>query len=167
MSVTKNVGYTDTAISGVSSLSMSRGLLNFKADFRKKEETPGKEIVLTNITSPTDRPEKIRIAYSEVANIYSGSGIDASLHAPTKKGVSVLCQLTEVISVTSDTDADYHIDLPVSAHLVIKVPQSQYISGADVQTLVGRLLSALYDTGVTTTTRLEALLRGSLTPSDL
>lgn len=167
MAKVKSTGYTDTAISGVSSLTFPRGLLNFGADFRVKSEQSGKEVVLTNITSPSDRPEKIRTAYNEVANVYSGSGVEPSVYAPTKRGVNVLCQVTEVISVTDDTDADYRVDLPVSAHLVIKVPASEYISAADVQTLVGRLLSGLFDTGVATTSRLEAILRGSLKPSDL
>jgi hypothetical protein len=114
-----------------------------------------------------DRPEKIRIAYSDVANVYNGSGIEASVLAPTKRGVSVLAQITETISVTDDTDPDYRIDLPVSYHVVIKVPASEHISATDIQAGLGRLLSSLYDTGATTTSRLEAILRGSLVPSEV
>lgn len=167
MAKTKSVGYTDTPVSGVSSLTFPRGILNFKEDFRIKENNSGKEIILTNITSPVDRPERIRLAYNDVANIYSGTGIDASITAPTKRGVSILAQVTEVISVTDSTDADYRLDLPVSYHLVIKVPASEFISATDIQTGLGRLLSGLFDTGSTSTSRLEAIIRGSLTPSDL
>jgi hypothetical protein len=162
-----NSGYTDTPIDGVSSLSFDRGLLNIAKDFRVKTNNNGKEVVLTNITSPIDRPENIRIAFTDVANIYNGTGIEPSVLAPTKRGVSVLSQVTEVISVTDDTDADYRVDLPVSCHLVIKVPSSQYITAQMVETVIGRLLSSLFDTGATSASRLEAILRGSLVPTEL
>lgn len=162
-----SVGYTDTPISGVTSLAFPRGLVNFGANFREKSDNPGKESVLTNITSPVDRPEKIRIAYTDVPNIYNGTGVEASYIAPTKRGISVLAQVTEVISVTDDANSDYRIDLPISAHLVLKVPASEFITEAMVQTLMGRLVSSLYDTGSLTTTRLGAILRGSLKPSDI
>lgn len=166
MSKTVNVGYTDTAISGVTELDLARGLVNYGADFRKKSETPG-ELVITNITTPVDRPERFRISCSDVANIYSGSDVDPSAYAPSKKGVSVLCQLTEVLSVTDTVDAAFRIDLPLSAHIVLKLPSSEYLTPAMVETLLGRLISGLYDTGSETTTRISALLRGSLAPSDI
>ena len=167
MSKVKSTGYTDTPIEGVPTLTFPRGLVNIGKDFRVKSNVAGKEIVLTNITSPIDRPEKIRIAYSEMANVYVGSGIEASVLAPTKKGVSLLAQVTDIITVTDSTDPDYRIDLPVSCHLVVKVPASEHIGAADVETCIGRLLSSLFDTGVTTTTRLEAILRGSLVPTEV
>jgi len=167
MSKVKSMGYTDTAVNGVSSLTFPRAVLNVATDYRVKSNQPGKEVVLTNITCPIDRPEKIRISYTDVANIYSGTGVDASVCAPTKRGVSILAQVTDVLSVTDSSDADYRVDLPVSYHLVIKVPASEYITAADVQTGIGRLLSSLFDTGVTTTSRLEAILRGSLAPTGM
>lgn len=167
MAKVKSTGYTDTPIEGVASLNFARGLLNFGADFRVKSSAAGKEVVLTNITSPPDRPEKVRIGFTDVANVYAGSGVDAPVTAPTKRGTQILAQVTEVISVTDDADPDYRLDLPVSYHLVIKVPTSEYIVGSDVVTGLGRLLSCLFDTGSTSTTRLDAVLRGALTPSDV
>lgn len=167
MALTKSNGYTDTPIEGVSSLTFPRAILNFGKDFRVKANTAGKEVVLTNITSPIDRPEKIRIAYSDIANIYSGTGVDASVSAPTKRGVSLLAQVTDVISVTDAANPDYRVDLPVSYHLVIKVPSSELLTTDDIKAGIGRLLSSLFDAGVTSNTRLEAILRGSLVPSEL
>jgi len=160
-------GYTDTPVTGVSSLTFPRAILNFEKDFRVKSNNNGKEVVLTNITSPIDRPENIRVAHTDIANIYGGTSVEPSVLAPTKRGVSVLAQVTEVLSVSDDTNSDFRIDLPVSAHLVIKVPNSEYITAEVVQTLVGRLLSSLFDTGVTTTSRLDAILRGSLVPKGM
>lgn len=167
MSKVKSVGYTDTPIEGVSSLTFPRAILNLGKDFRVKSDSPGKEVKLTNITCPTDRPEVIRIAYSDIPNVYSGTGVEAALTAPTKRGVSVLSQVTSVISVTDTTAPDYRVDLPVSCHLVIKVPANENIAAADIQTVLGRLLSSLFDSGVSTTSRLEAIIRGSLVPSEL
>lgn len=167
MAKVKSMGFTDTAIEGVSSLTFPRGLINFDKDFRVKTNIAGKEVVLTNITSPVDRPEKIRIAYSDVANIYSGTGVEASVTAPTKRGVSILAQVTEVISVTDSVDPNYRIDLPVSYHLVIKVPANENLSSADIEIGLGRLLSGLFETGSTATSRIDSILRGSLIPSDL
>lgn len=165
MAKTVNNGYTDTA--GVTATTFDRGAVNFTTDFRVKANNSGKEVVITNLTSPIDRPEYLRFAYSDISNVYTGTGVDPSAMAPTKRGVSILVQLTDVFSVTDDTDADYRIDLPVSVHLVIKVPSSEFITSALVQTQLGRLLSGLYDQGVTTTTRLDAILRGSLVPNGL
>lgn len=167
MSKTKSVGYTDTPVAGVTELAFPRQVLNFNKDYRAKTDSSSKEIVLVNLTSPLDRPEKIRIAHSDIANVYSNSGIDASLSAPTKRGVSILCQETNVVSITDATDPDYRIDLPVSYHLVIKVPASEFISATEVQEGLGRLLSSLFDTGSDELSRLEAILRGSLEPADL
>lgn len=167
MAKVKDFGYTDTPVQGVSSLTFPRAVLNIGSNFRVKSNQPGKEVVLTNISSPVDRPEKIRIAYSDVSNVYNGTDIDASVYAPTKRGVSILAQVTETISVSDDVDADYRVDLPVSYHLVIKVPASEFITAADVEIGLGRLLSGLFDTGATSATRLESILRGSLVPPEL
>lgn len=161
-----SVNYTDTAIPGVESLKLERGLVNYAADFKVKSDEPG-EVILTNLTSPVVYPERMRISSSDVANIYAGSSIEPSLFAPTKRGTSLLVQLTENWKVTDTADPNYEIALPVSAHLVIKVPNHELITPAAVQTLVGRLISGLYETGSQDTTRLTALLRGSLKPSDI
>lgn len=162
-----NAGYTDTPVDGVSSLTFPRAVLNIKTDFRVKNSKDGKEVVLTNLTCPIDRPENVRLAYTDVANIYSGTDIEPSVLAPTKKGVSILAQVTDVLTVTDDTDADYRVDLPLSCHLVIKAPASEFITSAQIQTQIGRLLSSLFDTGSTSGSRLEAILRGSLVPSEI
>lgn len=166
MSKTISPSYTDTPISGVTSLEFPRGLLNFGKDFRVKSNT-GKEAILVNITSPRDKQETIRLAYSEVTNVYNGTGIEPSVASPTKKGVRVLARVDDIYSVADSADASFRIDLPLSAHLVVQAPMSEFITAAQVQTIIGRLLSSVFDTGVVTTTRLEAILRGSLIPSDL
>lgn len=166
MAKTVAVGYTDTAISGVTSLDLARGLVNYAADWRVKQDEPG-EVVLTNLTSPISYPERFRIGASEVADVYKGSGIDPGLYAPTRRGISVLCQLTETWKLTDSTDATYEVALPITGHIVLKIPSNENITPAMVDTFLGRLVSGLYETGSETTTRLASILRGSLIPSDL
>lgn len=161
-----NLGYTDTPIAGVTSLDLPRGLVNFGADFRSVSSVPG-EVVLTNITCPTDRPENFRVGYTSVKDVYSGSAIDQSVYAPSRKGISVVVQLTDTYSVTDSVDAEFRVDLPVSSHLVIKVPSSEYLTSEMVLAQVGRLMSGIFETGSETSDRLKAILRGSLTPSDI
>lgn len=161
-----SVNYTDTPISGVSSMNFARGLLNYGADFKTKSDEPN-EVILTNLTSPVVYPEKIRISVSDVANVYAGSAIEPSLYSPTKRGTSLLVQLTEVLKITDTAVPSMEMALPVSAHIVIKVPNHELVTPDVVETLIGRLISGLYETGSTTDTRLTALLRGSLKPSDI
>jgi hypothetical protein len=162
-----NFGYTDTAIvPDPGTLTLERAPLNFGADFREQTSQTG-ELVLTNLSSPYDRPETMRFGYTKIANVYNNSGIDPTVYAPTKSGVSLLCQINETVSVTDSTDPSFRMDFPISAHMVIKVPSSDAITASDVETLVGRLVSTLFDTGASDDTRLKQLLRGALTPKDL
>lgn len=166
MAKTINFGYTDTPISGVTSLTFPRGLVNFGADFKVRTEKKD-EMILTNLSSPIDRPEKFRIQWQIVDSIYNGSGISEANQAPSVRGVSVLMQLTEVASITDSVDPSYRVDVPVSIHCVVRIPAVEELTEAHVQTALGRLVSGFYETGSTTTNRIKALLRGSLEPSDI
>jgi len=159
-------GYTDTADAAIVNTTAPRAKLNFAADFKMKKSADS-ELIITNITSPLDRPEAIRFGVTDVKNVYNGLDISVAVQSPSKKGTQVLVQVTEVISVTDSSDAMYRIDLPVSAHLVIKVPNSEHITGEIVETLVSRVVSSLYANTTDDTTRINSLLRGVLTPSEI
>lgn len=159
-------GYTDTPISGVSSLTLSRGLINFGKDFRVQKNGIT-DVTLTNLTSPIDQPEKFRFAISDIANIYTNTGIDPSVWGANKQGQSVLIQLSEVISVTDSTDPSYRVDLPVVCNITLKTPKSSLITSDYLLTLLGRAVSGAFDTGLTSTTGIQRLEHGSLIPTDL
>lgn len=157
---------TDTAIAGVTALAFAkRGLINFEADFGRKQNGSNGDLTLVNITSAPGCLEKFRYSYSEVANVYAGTQIDPAYYGPSKKGVSLLIQLSKVWSETDDADATYRKDVPFSAHLVLKYPQDSLVTAARVEDEIGRLLSGLYNTGKETSSRLGALIRGSLEPT--
>lgn len=166
--MTKSIswGHTDTPVAGVTALSLNRPVINFNEDFRVKVEKSG-EVILTNLTTPLDRPENVRVAISDIKDIYSSSDIDPSAYPPSKRGVSILIQLTDTLVVEDDVDAAFRVHIPASAHLVIKVPANEYVTAALVQSLLARLVSFLYETGSSDTLRLDSLLRGSLLPRDI
>lgn len=166
MSKVVSVNHTDTPISGVTELSLERGLVNYGADFKVKVEMAD-SVILTNLTSPITAPEQFKFSVQDVANVYTGTAVDPNFYSPSKKGVSLLAQCNEVWTVTDTEDSTYQVELPVQAHIVLKVPKNENITPAMVEALLGRVVSGLYETGSEGTTRLQAMLRGSMKPSDL
>lgn len=166
MSKVVNLNHTDSAVSGVSSLSLPISVLNYGADFGVQDGN-GAELHLVNNTSPIDCPETIRYAVSDVQNIYKGTTIDPNLFMDTKRGVSLLVQLNQVYNVTDSAVPAYNRVLPIKAHMVLQIPVDQVVTADMVQALVGRLCSCLFDTGSASSARIGRLLRGSLRPSDL
>lgn len=163
MSKAISVGYTDT-IAVAKDVSFPD--LDWGVDFTPKTTKDGLAI-LTNITSPLDRPENFRFAYSEIANVYEGSKVDPSYLGTSKRGVSVLCQVTDIYSLTETTDPTYRVDLPVSAHIVLRIPACEYITADMVKALAVRAVSGLFGTGEVSSARIASLLRGSLVPAEL
>lgn len=163
MSIVTSLGYSDTAMSGVTAPSISAPNLNYGVDFRIKSES-NKEVVLTNTTAPLDQIETIRFGYSEIADVYSKSGLNSDQIPGTKKGINLLVQVNDTLKITDSGNAAFSQYLPISAHMVIKVPQSGYITPAIVATLISRLNATLYESG---SSNLSALLKGVLTPKSL
>lgn len=163
MSISISTGCVDTAVSGVTAPTLTIPVLNYGTDFRVKTES-AKEVILTNTTSPLDQNETVRFGFSEIADIYAKSGLNSDQKSGTLKGVNVLAQINETMKVTDSTNAAFSQYLPMSAHLVIKVPQSGYITPAIVQTLITRLIATLYENGVS---NISSLTKGVLVPRQL
>lgn len=163
MAKTLNKGFDPTGEASDKTLAIAG--FKYPDEFRVKSESPD-EAILVNITSPMDRVEKLRFAYSEVADVYKNTSIDSSVAAASKRGVQVLAQASETWSLTDDADPEYRVDLPVSAHIVVKIPACEYISETDILELLGRAVGGLYD-GTTAQWRLSDLVRGALVPKGL
>lgn len=168
MAKTLSVNYNDTTISGATAPVVTVPVLNYAVDFRVKNDEPN-ESIITNLMSPISQPERIRVAQQDVADIYRNSGIDPTLYYQSRRGTQVLVQLTDVFKVTDSADASYEAQLPISMHLVIKVPNNDLITEAALKTEIARLLGALYETNASgsTTCRLTSMLRGALLPASL
>lgn len=166
MAIVVNQNHTDTPVSGVTTLSLPRAIINYKADYCVMTDTPG-EAVISNKTSPVDAPERIRFAMSTVKDVYQNTDIDPGTVSPSKRGSQILVQLTEVWTKSDATLPSYKINLPVSGHIVLKVPNDSDLTADMLISFLGRLVSGLYETGSSTNPRLNALLRGSMIPADL
>jgi len=163
MSIIVSTGCTDTVQAGVTAPTKNLPVINYDKDFRVKS-TSSKETVLINTSSPLDQVETVRFGFSEIANIYAKSGLNLDQVSGSVKGINVLAQLTETIKVTDSANAAFVQYLPISAHLVIKAPQSGYITPDVLDTLLTRLIGTLYENGVSI---LPALSKGVLTPKSL
>lgn len=166
MSKVTSFGYTDTAPAGGATKTLTRPNLNYAANFSVATNGDNKCIIV-NRTSPMDQPETFRFQETNVANVYEGTQIDPSVYATSKAGVSLVVQVQDILRVTDTVDPTYQVDLPISVHMVVKLPKSQYITAANIETVIGRCVSGLYDTDSTGTTRIDSLVRGSMQPSTL
>lgn len=158
--------HTDTAISGVSSNTIDLPLVNFGADFVKEVNTAN-ELVLTNMRSPLGDPEKFRQAYTTVRDVYKGTDIEPSLRSQNPRGVQILLQHTDIASVTDSADATFLQKVPFKVHFVLTIPANEYVTAEIAEAVLRRSLVAAYESGLHSSARLAALLRGSLSPADL
>lgn len=167
MSKSLKLNYSDTNITGATAISLPVPNLNYAEDFRVSKDEPN-EAVITNLTSPISQPERFRFAHSDVANVYGNTGIDPTMYYASRRGTQILCQLTDVFKVTDSADAAYEALLPISCHLVVKVPNNELVTEQVVIAEIQRLMGGLFQTeGSENTLRLNALLRGALVPTSL
>lgn len=137
--------------------------INFAGDWRKVSEKPG-EVILTNIGTDLGMPLRLRIAYSEVADVFNGTGVVPTINPEIdRRGINLLVQMT---GAGDDSDVGEHF--PWGVHLVIKVPVASVLSESCFEDVLEHLLGALYETKATTlTSRWAALVRGSIAPPDV
>lgn len=161
------LNYTDSGVSGVTTLKKDIAILNFGSDYRVKQDDAG-EAIIANITSPIDRPETFRFSAAPVADVYKGTGIDSGFYSPSRKGISLLCQLTDVYKYADPADSTFKDQyLPISGHMVLKVPCNEALTADMISTFVGRLIAGLYASGNLDASRLKSMLRGALLPTDM
>lgn len=163
MSKVISTTFTDTAISGVTAPSVTLPVINYDADFRMKS-TAANEVSMVNTTTSLENDETIRISVSEIADIYKNAGISADYVVGSKQGYSLLVQVTRLVTVTDSTDPSYQAHLPLSAHLVLKMPKSEAITNATIQSMVSRVFGTLYEGG---SIKALALLKGAISPKGL
>lgn len=137
------------------------------SQFSELERGSRQELWITNTTSPVDSPETVRFAIQNVNDIYAGSEILPSYRATSKAGRQLLIQLNDVLRLTDSADPTYHADLPFSGHIVLRFPTNESTTALALQVFYERLVRMAYATGVADDTRLEALMRGALKPSNL
>lgn len=155
--------FTDTAIAGVTKPTLTVPVINYDADYRLKS-TAANEVTMVNTTTSLDEDETIRLAVSEINDIYKNTGVSTDVISNTKQGYSLLVQVVRTVKVTDSTNAAYSSYLPLSAHLVIKVPKAEAVTSATILDLVTRTIAVLYDGG---TIKALAMLKGAISPKGL
>lgn len=165
MAYTINRNYSDTP-TGKAAPTITVVGLNFGADFRIDSDKKGQTDIV-NITSPLGCEETWRFASTSVKDIYAGTKAARDMRYPSSRGVALLCQVNDIWTAVNGDDPKDIVALPVSAHLVVKVPANPLVSASDVKDLIGRMLGGLFETGSSGTDRIEALLRQSTKPKEL
>lgn len=156
------VGYTDSAISGFTSLAPSLPCINWPVDFRQVSADSA-ELVLTNVTSPVDQAETFRFAQRKVSNVYAGTDIDPSAYLPNRQGTSTLIELRETWMETSTTDETYRKAIPVRVGISFTLPMYGNITAVQALGLVLRCAAAVFDYKTADSTGMVSILRGVLT----
>lgn len=163
MSYSLDKGYTDT-ISTTKNVAVPD--ISYSADFRVASDVPG-EVILTNVTSPLDRSETIRFALSNVKDIYANTPVDAAYMAASHQGLSLVVQVNDTWRYAdSATPTAPAVDLPISAHIVIKAPKTSFLTADNYLSIVTRAVGLMFNTGSVTSARLMQMLKGALDPND-
>lgn len=163
MSKTISTIITDTPISGVTAAALTIPTLNYDADFRLKSGNAN-EVIMVNTTTSLDADETIRLSMSDIADIYKNAGVSADLVSDTKQGYSLLLQVNQIVKVNDSANPAYETHLPLSAHMVLKLPKAEAITNVAIQSLIARLIAPLYDKG---TIKALSMLKGAISPKGL
>lgn len=164
MSKIINLTAKDTVQNGVTAPVLTLPILNYAADFRLKQSSSANEVILVNTKTGLDEDEQIRIAFNEIADIYKNSGISCDNVSSSKTGCSLLVQLTKTVKLTDSTDATFSAHVPLSAHMVIKVPKVEGLTNEAILTIVTRLFATLFDGS---TNQALGMLKGAIAPKGL
>lgn len=157
---------TDTAVGGVPSLSLPIAVLNYAADWRVSKNLP-EEVILTNLTSAIGFPEKFRISMRQIPDAYKGSPIDASIRSLNKQGIEILVSHTDTAQWTDTEDATFLEAKCPRMNVTFTFPADGSFDADAMLTYIKRSISGLFDTGVVTSSRINAMVRGILKPSGL
>lgn len=154
----------DTAISGgPQNLTPVLPAINWRTDWAKTSDVSC-SASLSYKPAPFDAPQTVKFSVSRISNIYAGSPVDPSYQLPYKRGMSILCQVNLVATVTDSQDSTFRVDLPLSAHMVIKAPLSGLITVGNIRTVAERAMALIYEQGIVDDTRLTELLKESMLP---
>lgn len=152
---------TDTVTTGKS---LTIPDLSYATDYAKTTDEPA-EAILANLTSTAlGTMETIRYAKSDVKNVYTNTSVGASNQMPAKTGIRTLAEANVLIQATNNVSGEEYL-VPIRAWTCVQIPTASFISDAVLGYAMGRALGAMFDTGLATTSREEAVARGSLVPN--
>jgi len=127
-----------------------------------KADSPG-EARLENLTSPLGRGEQVTLRYSVLSDVYKGSNVDRAYMTPSRRGVTVLVQVSQVWTANDaeNTDASQY-DMPARCNISFYIPSNRLVSDADVEQLLLRTLAGFYwNDGISD---IAKMARGAINP---
>jgi len=166
LSKTLAFGFTDTAFTGGDAEVDMAFQQNFGEDFRVLSDVPG-ELILTNITTPVDMPETIRIAQKRLANVYSASDIDASNYPSDKSGTTTLVESRFVVAIEDSTEPLLRKFIPVKVGFTLITPNDGDVPNSAIRTLIERSIGNLFETHDASDGYLNSIRHGVLSKKDM
>lgn len=156
--LTSTFGFTNKQAATKSVTPIKLGVLDNYA-LIKDEPT---DVTLTNKTCKLDQAEVLSYMCTDLKSVTTAAEIRNP--APVRTGVQYTVKLDEVLTTTSDSDANYRVDEPVVAYLVVRHPKSGNITDALVGEVVTRLVGAcVREDG---SWRFDDLMRSALKPTE-
>lgn len=120
------------------------------------------EAVYVNVAGALDQPNKVRHAVQTVPDMFKGLDIEPDAGQRTD-GLSILSQIIETWKVEDAANTAFNpYYLPVSAHMVIKLPIDALITSNVLGSLFLRLAGSIWGApGQTLAQAWDPLLRGA------
>lgn len=138
--------------------------LSYGVDYTKVADT-AEEARVANTTGPDLLShENIRFARSDVSNIYAGVNSDSAMILPMKKGVQVMCELSNTYRAANSVSGNEY-DLPCKGRIVLRFPASTCVTQALVTDLLIRTIASAYGTGAVNADRIMDMAMGALLPN--
>lgn len=115
----------------------------------------------TALNAPMGRPETFQYGRKLVKDIYANASVQPAYRAPATAGVKVMVNWAATASLTSESDATFRQDFPLSIRTTVTVPMSDYISGENVLQMLKHALGGFL-ADKSSADRITKLLRGAL-----
>lgn len=119
--------------------------LTSDAGYVLSTDTPGMSI-LKNTAAPLDQPNTIKYSVTSVSDMFKNTDLTAIEGQQGVQGINYLVQVLESWAMR-DGIADPVALLPVSAHVVLKLPLHSAVTAVAVHGLIQRLLGAIVGQG--------------------
>lgn len=158
MAITTTFGFTNTTASAKTIAPVD---VKMKANYALIEDEPD-SCVMSNKTCPIDQGELVSYKCQTVKNVSTAQ--DVLYPAKVQTGIQYVVKVEDLLSIKSDTDPNFRIDLPIVAYLTIRHTKNGAITDDVIAQVVNRLLGACRKTDGSW--RFSDLMRSSLKPEN-
>jgi hypothetical protein len=138
MALSSSFGFTNTSDSSVDLTPTAVGMSNYAL----VTDDPGK-CLLKNTTCPIDQVETLTFMSQDINQVNQE---EKNVNPPKISGGRVITVKLEAKKrVTSSVDDTFVVDYPVSCNVSFRFAKTQYVTSADLLTMLKRVVGALQD----------------------